>query len=214
MKILKNKFDKEAIKQLPVSQFEGRIVTLISEAEADKAVAYLLSQPVLGMDTETKPSFQKGKGMNQVALLQVSTADTCFLFRLNRIGMPDSVIRLLADKRVVKVGLSWQDDLHQLCRRKEFKPGTFVELQQYVKKFGIEDMSLQKLYANIFGQKISKSQRLTNWEADSLNEKQQRYAATDAWACVQMYEELHRLEQTGDYVLDRVDEVEDEDLLA
>lgn len=212
MKILKNKFDKGVLNELPVVHFEGRIITVISAEEAARAVDYLLRQPVLGFDTETKPSFQKGRGMNKVALLQVSTHDTCFLFRLNRIGMPDSVVRLLSDNNVVKVGLSWQDDLSQLKRRRSFTPGTFVELQKFVKEFGIDDMSLQKLYANIFGQKISKSQRLTNWEADSLNEKQQAYAAIDAWACVRMYEELMRLKVTGDYVVDRVDEVDDEDL--
>lgn len=202
MKILQNKFDKTKINELPKVEFTGRIITIIGEEAAAKAVDFLLTQPVLGFDTETKPSFQKGRGMNKVALLQVSTADTCFLFRLNRIGIPDSVVRLLSDDSVVKVGLSWHDDMNQLQRRRKFEAGTFVELQKMVKKFGIDDMSLQKLYANLFGKKISKSQRLTNWEADSLTESQQEYAAIDAWACVQMYNELIRLKETGDYVID------------
>lgn len=214
MKILKNKFDKLAVNDLPRVVFEGKIVLVISEQEADKAVDYLLLQPVLGFDTETRPSFQRGKGMNKVALLQVSTQDTCFLFRLNQIGMPPSILRLLTDKKVVKVGISWHDDLMQLRRRKDFTPGTFIDLQKEVRKIGIEDMSLQKLYANFFGQKISKSQRLTNWEADNLGEGQQMYAAIDAWACVMLYNEICRLRETGDYVIDRVDDVDDEDLLA
>lgn len=214
MKILKNKFDKLAVNDLPRVVFEGKIVLVISEQEADKAVDYLLSQPVLGFDTETRPSFQRGKGMNKVALLQVSTQDTCFLFRLNQIGMPPSILRLLTDKKVVKVGISWHDDLMQLRRRKDFTPGTFIDLQKEVRKIGIEDMSLQKLYANFFRQKISKSQRLTNWEADNLGEGQQMYAAIDAWACVMLYNEICRLRETGDYVIDRVDEVDDEDLIV
>lgn len=214
MKILKNKFDKQAINELPRAAFEGRVIVVISEQDAEKAVEYLLSQPVLGLDTETRPSFQRGQGMHKVALLQVSTEDTCFLFRLNRIGMPESVLRLLTDTKVTKVGLSWHDDLMQLRRRQDFKPGKFVELQTAVGKIGIDDMSLQKLYANFFGQKISKSQRLTNWEADNLSESQQTYAATDAWACVRLYNELERLRQTGDYVIDRVDPIDDEDLKA
>lgn len=214
LKILKNKFDKSAINELPRAAFDGRIVLIINEQDAEKAVNYLLSQPVLGFDTETKPSFQRGRGMNKVALLQVSTPDTCFLFRLNQLGMPAPVLRLLEDKNVVKVGLSWHDDLMQLRRRKEFAPGSYVELQKEVQRIGIEDMSLQKLFANLFGKKISKSQRLTNWEADSLSEGQQIYAATDAWACVLLYNEICRLRETGDYVLERVDEVDDEDLLV
>lgn len=214
MKILKNKMDKAEISEMPVVAFGGRIIVVISESEAEKAVDYLLSQEVIGFDTETRPSFEKGKGMNKVALLQVSTLDTCFLFRLNRIGMPDCIIRLLSDKNVTKVGLSWNDDLAQLKRRKRFTPGTFVELQQMVKEFDIADMALQKLYANLFGGKISKAQRLTNWEADVLNEKQQIYAATDAWVCVRLYLELKRLKETGDYITYRVEDVDDEDLLA
>ena len=208
MKILQTKFDKALISTLPVVRFGGRIVVVIGEAEAEKAVDYLLSQPLLGFDTETRPSFQRGKGLNPVALLQVSTEDTCFLFRLNRLGLSDSIVRLLSDKRVTKVGLSWHDDLRGLQARRKFTPGEFVELQTMVKDFGIEDMSLQKLYANLFGQKISKSQRLSNWEADSLSEGQRLYAATDAWACVRMYNELLRLKEEG-YELEEIKELEE-----
>ncbi|MCQ2222476.1 MAG: 3'-5' exonuclease domain-containing protein 2 [Bacteroidaceae bacterium] len=209
MKILKDKFDKSLIHDLPKVSFDGSIYVIISENEAERAVNYLLKQDILGFDTETRPSFQKGKGMNKVALLQVATDHECFLFRLNHIGLPDCVKRLLSDTQVTKIGLSWHDDLNQLRRRSDFSAGTFVELQTFVKEFGIEDMALQKLYANIFGQHISKSQRLTNWEADNLTEAQQRYAATDAWACVKMYIELMRLKCTGDYVIDRVDAEEE-----
>ncbi|MBQ0049656.1 MAG: 3'-5' exonuclease domain-containing protein 2 [Bacteroidales bacterium] len=209
MKILKNRFDKEAINALPVVSFEGPIHTIISEEEADKAVDFLLSHPILGFDTETKPSFTKGRGMNKVALLQVSTEEQTFLFRLNQIGLPKSVVRLLSDREVLKVALSWQDDMRQLQRRKRFRPGRFLELQRYVKYFGIEDLSLQKLYANVFGKKISKSQRLTNWEADCLTEAQKRYAATDSWACVRIFNELHALKHNGNYVVDRVEAEED-----
>ena len=76
-------------------------------------------------------------------------------------------------------------------------------MQKHVSEIGIEDLSLQKIYANLFGEKISKSQRLTNWEADILSEKQKVYAATDAWSCIIIYEELVRLEETGDYKLIR-----------
>ena len=155
---------------------------------------------MLGVDTETRPAFRKGQ-VNKVALLQVSTDDTCFLFRLNRIGLPDSVVSLFQDKDTVKVGLSLRDDIASLHKRGDFEPQSFVELQTYVRDFGIEDMSLQKLYANLFGQRISKGQQLTNWEADVLSENQMRYAATDAWACVKIYRELELLKVTNDYEL-------------
>ena len=200
MKILFKKFDKREISGLPKVLFQGRIITIITPGETEKAVDYLLSQKILGFDTETRPSFKKGQRY-EVSLLQVSTYDTCFLFRLNLTGITPAIIRLLEDKKVVKVGLSWHDDLLQLHRRAEFKAGNFVELQDVAEKFGIEDKSLQKLYANVFGQKISKRQRLTNWEIDVLNDKQKQYAATDAWSCINLYEEIERLRKTGDYDL-------------
>lgn len=202
MRLIYNKYDKAKIAELEKVQFSGRIVVIQSEEEAKKAVSYLLSQPIIGLDTETRPSFVKGGNHNKVALLQVATLKTCFLFRLNYIGMPECVKQLLGDKKVTKVGLSWHDDLRMLQHRDDFVPGEFVELQDYVKQIGIKDMSLQKLYANIFGKKISKSQRLTNWEADVLTEAQKVYAATDAWACIKLYQEINRLKDFGDYVLE------------
>ena len=197
-KTLFNKYDKAKIPTLPRVVFEGRIVVVLNEHEAEKAVRYLLSQPILGVDTETKPSFRKGS-QHAVSLLQVSSHDICFLFRLNLLGMSPSVKRLLEDRTVPKIGLSWHDDLMMLHRLGDFEPGYFIDLQHHVKEIGVEDLSLQKLYANFFGQRISKRERLTNWETDMLNDKQKMYAALDAWACIMLYEELVRLEETGDY---------------
>lgn len=195
-----NKFEKKKIAELSRAVFPGRMVVIISQGETKRAVDYLLMQPILGVDTETRPSFKRGVN-HKVSLLQVSTANICFLFRLNHTGITSDIIRLLEDTTVPKIGLSWHDDLQMLHRIADFKPGYFIDLQDCVGRIGIEDLSLQKLYANIFGEKISKGQRLTNWEADVLTDKQKLYAATDAWACIKLYEEIVRLEQTGDYEL-------------
>ncbi len=197
-KVIYSKFDKARIQQLPRALFEGRIVVVLSESEAAKAVDYLLSQPVIGIDTETRPSFRKGVKY-YVSLLQVSSRDICFLFRLKHTGMCEPIVRLLEDTTVPKIGLSLHDDIRQLHEVARFEPGYYIELQQKVKDFGVEDLSLQKLFANFFGEKISKGQRLTNWEADVLSESQKRYAATDAWACILLYEEMERLLQTGEF---------------
>ena len=204
MKTIYNKFDKAKISTLPRVLFKGRIVVVLTERDADKAVRYLLSQPILGVDTETRPSFKKGE-THQVALLQVSSYDVCFLFRLNQLGLSPSVKRLLEDKQVPKIGLSLRDDLLSLHKLGDFNAGYFIDLQDHMREIGVEDLSLQKLYANFFAQKISKREQLTNWEADILQDKQKLYAATDAWSCIMLYEELMRLEQTGDYELIKVD---------
>lgn len=196
MKQIYSTFDKQQIAKLPVVSFPGKIVTIVSEEEAKKAVSYLLRQDVLGFDTETKPNFKVGQ-QNTVALLQVSSRDICFLFRLNQIGLPRCLLRLLSDSGNTKVALSWHDDVRMLQQRVKFIPGTFIELQDMVGEYGIMDKSLQKLYANIFGEKINKSQRLSNWEADVLSPRQQLYAATDAWACLMLYEELLWMKHDG-----------------
>ena len=196
MKEIFDKYDKALLASLPRVLFDGHIEVIVSERDAERAVKFLMKQPILGFDTETRPSFSRGK-MNKVALLQVSTNDVCFLFRLNRIDIPQCLVRLLEDKKITKVGLSWHDDLRALNGRKSFRAGTFVELQDMAGQMGIVDISLQKLYAIIFGQKISKGQRLTNWEADDLTEAQKKYAATDAWACIRLYEEMQRMQREG-----------------
>lgn len=200
MKTIFKKYDKHAIAALPRVVFQGKIKVVDSVEEVDAAVDYLLAQEILGVDTETRPSFKKGVSY-EVGLLQVSSRDVCYLFRLNRIGMPPAIIRLLTDTKVPKIGLSWHDDLRQLHHRAKFEPGLFVEIQEIAKAFGVDDMSLQKLYANLFHQKISKAQRLSNWDASELRDSQKVYAATDAWACINLYQEFLALKDSADYEL-------------
>lgn len=205
MKKIYDKFDKSIINSLPLVTFPGKIIVVLNEYEADRAVEYLLSCDVLGVDTETRPAFRKGNN-HKVALLQVATRKECFLFRLNHLGLPKSLLRLLSNKQVPMVGLSWHDDLISLHRREQFEPGWFIDIQDIIGNLGIVDKSLQKLYANLFGEKISKRQRLTNWEADVLTERQKEYAAIDAWACIKLYDEIMNLLATKEYELEVVPE--------
>ena len=204
MKQIRNTINKAEIATMPKVLFEGRIFVIFTEDDAVKAVEYLKGHAVVGVDTETRPSFKRGV-THKVALLQIATQDTCFLFRLNHLGMPQ-VLQDFLMSDTLKIGLSLKDDFMMLRRRKNVnaEEGNWIELQDYVGRFGIEDRSLQKIYANLFGQKISKSQRLSNWEADSLTEGQMRYAATDAWACVQIYNCLAEMERTGEYEVVKV----------
>ena len=212
MKQIKNKITKTEIATLPKVLFPGRIFVIYTEADADKAISYLQTQRIVGVDTETRPSFKRGT-THKVALLQISTSDTCFLFRLNQIGMPPSLQEFLMSD-TLKIGLSLKDDFTMLRRRKDVhaEEGNWIELQDYVGRFGIEDRSLQKIFANLFGQKISKSQRLSNWEAETLSEGQMKYAATDAWACVEIYNCLEEMERTGNYELIKVETPETHNL--
>ncbi|PXV62095.1 3'-5' exonuclease [Dysgonomonas alginatilytica] len=183
---------KEEIATLPIAIFPGRIIVVQTEKEAQKAVAFLEQHSVIGFDTETRPSFKKGL-IRTIALMQLSTEDTCFLFRLNFIDIPECLKQILISPDIKKIGLSLKDDFSAIRKRMQLEPKNFIELQAFVKKFGIEDNGLQRIYAILFGEKISKSQRLSNWEADVLSEAQQKYASLDAWACLQIYNKLIRL---------------------
>lgn len=199
-KTIRNKIDKKEISDLPRVTFPGKIHVVLTSEEAMRSVDYLLSQPILGFDTETRPSFTKGKHF-KCSLLQVATGNCSFLFRLNHLGMDPAIVRLLQDTTVTKVGLAWNNDLLALQELGAFTPGAFVDLQNLVREIGIEDQSLVKIYANLFGERISKSDRLSNWERDVLMDSQKLYASIDAWACVQIYQEVKRLQATGDYEL-------------
>ena len=196
MRTLKRNIDKAEIADMETACFGGRIIVLQSPAEAEKAVRFLMSQPYVGIDTETRPSFRRGQTFG-VSLLQVSTADTCFLFRLALTGFTKGMKLFFQSPSPVKIGLSLRDDFARLHTSADFEPKGYLELQQSVAEMGIEAQSLQKVYAILFGRRISKSQRLSNWEADVLTDAQKLYAATDAWACVRIYEELERLKDEG-----------------
>ena len=199
MKTIYAEIDKRLIESMPQVHFGGRIFTVFTEAECDKAVRQLMDADLIGLDTETRPNFTHGEQACKVSLLQLSTRHTCFLFRLNRIGIPDSLAALLSAKKPLKVGLSMRDDIRALCQRREISIPRYVELQKMVKEIGVQDMSLQKIYANLFGGRISKTQRLSNWESPILTDGQKLYAATDAWACIKIYDQLIRFRTGEEY---------------
>lgn len=183
--------DKLELEELPLIQFEGHITLVESKEDYLSSIDYLSKQRILGFDTETKPAFKKGV-YNEVALLQLSTEDRAFLFRLNKIGLPNGLKGILENPGIQKIGVAIRDDIKALQKLNDFNPGGFIELQEHVKEFGIQDFSLKKLSAIVLGFRISKSQRITNWEAPELTEAQQIYAATDAWISHRIFESLNQ----------------------
>lgn len=180
---------KEDIQNLPFEMFEGKVVVIDRLSEVKEAVAHLSSQTVIGFDTETRPSFQSGV-THKVSLIQLATEDVCYLFRLNFIGFPAPLVDLLCNPSIKKIGLSLRDDFAKIRAWSGKNLENFIDLQVFVDKFGIDDNGLQRIYAILFGKKIPKSQRLTNWEVRKLTHAQQLYAALDAWACLRIYNHL------------------------
>lgn len=181
---------KQQLAALPAAQFQGSIVVVDDPGLVNYAIERLRKADLIGFDTETRPSFKKGQSF-KVALLQLSSNDECFLFRLNKIGMPEPLKKILEDKTTQKVGLSIHDDFRNLHKNFDFEPQGFIELQKFATQWNIIDKSLSKLFGILFGKRLSKSQRLSNWEADQLAESQQHYAALDAQACVKIYRHLN-----------------------
>ena len=177
---------KDTLATLPVANFSGEICVVDNPAQLEEAVKTLRAAEIIGFDTETRPSFKKGV-QHKVALIQLATPDKCYLIRTNQIGYPKQLIDLLEDPDVLKVGLSIHDDFHNLRKVVEITPQGFIDLQPFVKEFKIVDNSLSRMYGILFEQRISKGQRLSNWESVELSEAQRAYAALDAYACIRIY---------------------------
>lgn len=184
-----NEIEKEEINKLKVHQFEGKINVVENRNEFEMAMSEIARYDVLGFDTETKPAFKKGV-THQIALVQISNTHHSWLFRINKLGFPKELMDLLEDENVLKVGAGLTDDMRRLRAVSTFEPGGFLDLQKYVEAFSIESKSLKKIVAIVMGYKISKSQQMSNWENPELTEAQQRYAATDAWVCLEVYNKL------------------------
>lgn len=185
------KISKEEINVLSPVLFQGKITLIDDDGKLEKVIEKINTYSVIGFDTESKPSFSKGV-YHKVSLVQVATEDHCFLFRLHKMSSTMFLFDLLANADICKIGLSLKDDFKRLHRYHRFTPKNVIDIQDIVKNYGIIDLGLQKIYAILFQQKISKSQRLTNWEDTELTEQQKRYAATDAWACLKIYQRLQQ----------------------
>ncbi len=186
----------EEIEKLPAGAFPGEIHIIEKTGlEYARAIAYLMTQKVIGFDTETRPVFSPNMPHHHVALLQLSGADKAFLFRVNRIGMRRLMCSILSNQNIIKVGAAVKDDVRGLQYYNKFEARNFVDLQQIACEWGVRDKSVKKMSAIILGCRISKTQQLSNWEADELSPAQQMYAATDAWICREMYLKLLKSEK-------------------
>lgn len=201
--------DKAVIQTLPVTFFEGEVIVVDKPEMVANAAAYLRQHTVLGVDTEARPSFKRGVHY-PTALVQIATLERCYLFRLTHVGLPVEIAEIFANPNICKVGLAFKDDITGLRRRRDFKPANCVDLQSIVCKYGIMELGLQKIFAIIFGKKISKSQQLTNWENSHLTPEQARYASTDAWATLSIYLALQQVQPLSKRAVEALKRVERE----
>lgn len=179
----------EELSVLAKCNFPGTVEIVDTVERSDAACAYLLRQTALGFDTETRPSFKPGIH-NKTALLQLSSFDRCFLFRLSQMKITPGLVQVLESPEIIKVGAAVRDDIKGLQCLKPFKPQNFIDLQSIASQWGIEEKSVRKLAGIVLGKSVSKAQRLSNWEAANFTQAQVGYAATDAWVCLEIYDKL------------------------
>jgi ribonuclease D len=189
---MQNTISKDAINDLPLKQFEGKVIVVEDPVRVPEIVENLQKEKAIGFDTETKPSFKKGVS-HEISLLQLSTQDEAYLFRINTTGFNGALTKLLNNPKVVKAGVGIRDDLRGLKQLNNFIPKGFVELQEMAPKYGIDVLSLKNLAGLLLGFRVSKRQRLSNWEAQELTEGQILYAATDAWVSLEIYNKMKEL---------------------
>ncbi|MCK5066522.1 MAG: 3'-5' exonuclease domain-containing protein 2 [Bacteroidales bacterium] len=187
--MFQSEITKEEVAGLDLIQFEGPIHVIDSVESFEREIDNIVREPILGVDTETRPSFKKGT-MYPTSLIQLSTLEQAWILRVSRMGYPKKLLELLSGEDPLKVGVSLHDDLRRLRSDFKFEPQGFLDLQQYVEAFRIEEKGLKKLSGIVLGRRISKSQQVSNWDANNLTEAQLRYAATDAWICLMIYYKL------------------------
>ncbi len=194
---LESTISNELTAQLPALMFKGRIVIIDNEEQVEEACNQLSSHSIIGFDTETRPSFKAGTTY-KVSLLQLSTPDTCYLFRLNKIAFSKPIMKLLENNDIMKLGADVAGDIRSLNQLRFFKDRGFYDLQSVIWEWGVNEKSLRKMSALTLGHRISKAQRLSNWEAVTLTQQQQQYAATDAWACIEIFNFLQSTPKLSD----------------
>ena len=187
--VFQSTITNEQTAQLSPAHFDGKIIVVQNETQIEEACRDLASQRIIGFDTETRPSFKAGV-TNKVSLLQLSTQERCYLIRLNRVKLHSAILKILSNPNIIKIGADVAGDIRSLHVLRNFNERGFLDLQKIVSAWGIEEKSLRKMSAIVLGERVSKAQRLSNWEANQLTPQQQIYAATDAWVCIKIYEKL------------------------
>lgn len=187
--MFEKRITKEDINELPLFKYEGKTVIAADEKQIDKAIFEIEKHDLVGFDTETKPTFRKGQ-FNHVALIQIAVPEKVYLLRIQHVGITNTLANFLSNDQISKVGIALDDDVLELNKRKRFNPGGFLDLNKIAPTLGIENIGARNLSALLLNFRISKNQQVSNWENPILTQHQIKYAATDAWICLEMYNKL------------------------
>ena len=192
LEFLRN-ISKEEVANLPIRRYEGEIF-LVEDARAlERAAEDIHGGRVVGFDTETRPAFRVGES-HLPALAQVATARAVYLFPLQRLDCSAVLAPMLAARGIVKAGISLADDLAKLKQLISFDEDSVLDLGHVARRHGLKQTGLRNLTGLLLGTRIPKGAKTTNWAARRLSPRQIAYAATDAWACRELYLRFEAME--------------------
>ena len=180
---------REEINRLPLAAYRGPIHVVRARPQMLAAIRELRREPLLGFDTEKRPSFTKGES-HPPALLQLAGRQDVYIFQLHILGLPSELTDLLANGHIIKAGVAIGRDLQELRQMTEFEPRGVVDIGACAMKSGMKHHGLRGLAAVLLGCRISKGAQLTNWERPDLPGPALQYAATDAWVSRRIYEAM------------------------
>ncbi len=185
------KLSKDEINGMPLIKYEGDIQIFSNKDNIQDAVDYLLTQKVIGFDTETRPTFTKGP-LNAPSIIQLAGEKSVFIFQLGGSAMFEKLSQVLSEKRVTKCGVSVDRDLIELMYLNPFDPCSFIDLGDVARARDIPHHGLRGLAALLLKHRISKSSQTSDWSRRKLSDAQVTYAATDAWISLRLFKKLEQ----------------------
>ena len=185
------KLTKDQINAMPLVKYEGKIHVLSSQDDIQDSVDYLMTQKVIGFDTETRPTFTKGSA-NAPSLVQLAGEKAVFIYQLDDISILKKLSTILSNKKITKSGVSVDRDLIELMFLTPFDPCSFIDLGDVARDRGIPHHGLRGLAAMFLGSRISKGARTSDWGRDRLSRSQVSYAATDAWIGLELFKRFEK----------------------
>lgn len=184
--ILANRLSSDYINTLPAIHFEGEVMVVDTHALEEEIIQELNEEPWVGFDTESKPAFQKGVSY-PISLVQLATVSAAYLFQIQKTGFTQALTDFLSKESTKKIGIGIKSDLEKLQELKTFTPRGFIDLGNLAAEKGIIQVGARSLTARYLGHRLVKSSQKTNWAQPDLTQKQQIYAASDAWICLKIY---------------------------
>jgi len=177
---------REEMSELPIRRYEGPVRLVAALPDLERAMEDICQESVVGFDTETRPAFRPGESYLP-SLVQFATAGAVYLLQVQQQDYSAAMREIFSSDKIIKAGVSVAGDLLNLKKLFEFEDRAVVDLGKVAKRHGLKQTGVRNLAGIFLGTRIPKGAKTTNWAARRLTQQQISYAATDAWACRELY---------------------------